>query len=73
MGRTLLVLWVAMLMAALAVATAVPAFAQADPPSLPGCKGIKQAVAKGADPPLKAPEDVPQGPAPPLAVPCLLV
>jgi len=66
-----------MLMAALAVATAVPAFAQ-DEPSVPGCGGINEAIerqdTREEGKPFAFPAEIPadpQGPAPPLAIPCV--
>jgi len=77
MRRIFLVLWVAMLMAALTVATAVPAFAQ-DEPSVPGCGGINEAIerqdTREEGKPFVFPAEIPadpQGPAPPLAIPCV--
>jgi len=66
-----------MLMAALGVATAVPAFAQ-DEPSVPGCGGINEAIErqdireKGK--PFVFPAEIPadpEGPAPPLEIACV--
>jgi len=77
MRRILLVLTVAVLMAALAGATAVPAFAQ-DEPSLPGCGGINEAIerqdTREIGKPFEFPAEIPaepEGPAPPLTIPCV--